>query len=634
MNEPRKRGRFSLPAGLAWVMLLLAGCSSPIGVEEVPTREAYEQVEGNALSTGEPSAETTAILERYQLGKLAEKSPDEAVRQLHAKAVATGERDLLFALAELSYVAGDQFSRTTNTASVRDPRDFYLGSAVYAWLFLFGEGSQPPPNGFDRRFRTACDLYNYGLGLAFSEPSQDASAVRLEASSRKLPVGEIDLAIDAARLTVPFASFEQILLADRYRVRGLRVRNRRPGVGAPLICISPVNPKFNERPCLPVTALLRGPMTLAALAAGPVACVLELHPAVGDTTVEIGQARVPLEVDLTTTIAYGLNNSKLWKLGTRQFRDPAKDIASELLMAQPYDPDRIPVVFVHGTFSSPLTWVEMTNTLAADPVLRSRYQLWSFIYGSGNPLIFSMGDLRAALLAKVKEFDPAGTNPNLHQMVLIGHSQGGLLVKSTAVDTGDLLWRAFSAKPFDDPSIPDKLRPELQRLLFLQPLPFVRRVVFIATPHRGGYRNGGLARGLAQRLVSLPGKITSASNEMLKLTEGTETEAFFEGKVPTSVDGMSPKNPALLALAEIPVAKPIIAHSIIAVEDDDNPAERRDGLVTYESAHVDYAESEFIVNSFHSCLNHPATIEEVRRILHLHLAGLPAPNPGATAARN
>jgi pimeloyl-ACP methyl ester carboxylesterase len=333
---------------------------------------------------------------------------------------------------------------------------------------------------------------------------------------------------------------------------------------------------------------------------------------------------VPLEVDLTTVIAYQLNDSKLWKLGSVQFREPAKTISSQLLMAQPYDPDRIPVVFVHGTFSSPLTWVEMTNTLAADPILRRRYQLWSFIYGSGNPLIFSMGDLRAALLAKVKEFDPAGTNPRLRQMVLIGHSQGGLLVKSTAVDTGDRLWRAFSAKPFDDPSIPDTLRPALQRLLFLQPLPFVRRVVFIATPHRGGYRNGGLARSLAQSLVSLPRNIMTDSNEMLKLTEGTEAEAFFEGKVPTSVDGMSPKNPALLALAEIPVAKSITAHSIIAVEEDDDPTKRRDGIVTYESAHVDYAQSEFIVNSFHSCLNHPATIEEVRRILHLHLAELPA----------
>jgi hypothetical protein len=43
--------------------------------------------------------------------------------------------------------------------------------------------------------------------------------------------------------------------------------------------------------------------------------------------------------------------------------------------------------------------------------------------------------------------------------------------------------------------------------------------------------------------------------------------------------------------------------------------------VAYTSAHVDYAQSEFIVRSKHSCLKHPATIQEVRRILHEHLEG-------------
>ena len=120
----------------------------------------------------------------------------------------------------------------------------------------------------------------------------------------------------------------------------------------------------------------------------------------------IGNARVPLEVDLTTYLAYTLNQSKLWKLGPMQFREPAENVRSQLIMNQPYEPDRIPVVFVHGTFSSPVTWAEMANTLTADPVLRRRYQLWNFIYGSGNPLVFSMADLRAALTAKVQGARP------------------------------------------------------------------------------------------------------------------------------------------------------------------------------------------------------------------------------------
>ena len=159
-------------------------------------------------------------------------------------------------------------------------------------------------------------------------------------------------------------------------------------------------------------------------------------------------------------------------------------------------------------------------------------------------------------------------------------------------------------------------------MVFYEPLPFVKRVVFIATPHRGSYLSGGLARRLARRLVSLPGEMVSRGTEMLHLAHGSEMERFLNGNLPTSLDGMSPRNPGLLAMADIPVAPGIKAHSIIPVVDTGDLQEGKDGVVAYRSAHVDYVESEFIVNSKHSCLNHPATVEEVRRILHEQLQQL------------
>jgi hypothetical protein len=82
---------------------------------------------------------------------------------------------------------------------------------------------------------------------------------------------------------------------------------------------------------------------------------------------------------------------------------------------------------------------------------------------------------------------------------------------------------------------------------------------------------------------------------------------------------MSPKNPVLAVMANIPVVPQVTAHSIIAVQGNGDYHKGKDGLVAYESAHVDYAKSEFIVRSYHTCLDNPATIEEVRRILHEHL---------------
>lgn len=606
--------------GSCLVTLLLTGCVAPIGADRVTTQQAYAQVEANALLTGKPSGTTVAILHRYNLDRTAADQPDEAVHQLHQKAVATGERDLLFALAELSYVAGEHIRREVKPWDPRDPRDYYLGSAVYAWLYLFGNGMDPKPAAFDRRFRQACDLYNYSLGLALVTDRRSTNPlVRLQGGLRRLPVGSIDLELATTQSQLKLEAFDQILLADAYQVRGLSVRNRIGGIGTPLICVRPMNPEFGVRQSLPATVLLHPPASLAELGSVPRPCSLEVFTGVDAGTVAIRGTEVPLETDLTAYRAYTMSQSKVWKLGNLQFLAPSEYIPSQLMMNQPYEPDRIPVVFVHGTFSSPVTWAEMANTLVADPVLRQRYQIWTFVYGSGNPLVRSIGEFRAALSARVQELDPAGTNEALRQMVIIGHSQGGLLTKATAISSEDKIWRNVSTNRLEDLDFPEAQRAELRRYLFLEPLPFVKRVIFIATPHRGSYMAGGFLRSLAQRLVSLPRATVARRTEILKLTAGSEQGRFFRDRLPTSLDGMSPKNPGLQAISDIPVSSSIHAHSIVAVEGQGDYRKGRDGLVAYDSAHQDYVESEFIVRSFHSCLNHPATIEEVRRILHKHL---------------
>jgi pimeloyl-ACP methyl ester carboxylesterase len=618
---PRRRGnRLIASLSIAGAVLLLAGCAAPIGVKRVTVRQAYAQVDASALSTGKPSADTVSILHRYHLDLLAGSQPEEAVQQLHQKAVATGERDLLFALAEMSYVAGDSIHRSVKPWDQRDARDYYLGAAMYAWLFLFGDAKGAPPTGFDRRFRDACDFYNFSLGLALTERRGTNGAVQLQNDRRRLPVGEVELQLDRTHFPQELAEFDQILLADQFRVRGLSVRNRRPGVGAPLICVGRLDPQFDLRLSIPATALLRGPGSLAELGSSNSVCALELYPGLGASTVTIGSAQIPLENDLTAYRAYNLNQATMWKLGAFQFLAPAERIPSQLILNEPFDPGRIPVVFVHGTFSSPVTWAEMANTLTADPVLCQRYQSWSFIYGSGNPLIRSIADFRRELTEHMQRFDPAGTNRMLRQMVVIGHSQGGLLTKATVVDTGDQLWRIISTNRFEDVKLNDRERADVRRMLFYEPLPFVTRVVFIATPHRGSYLSGGIARRLANRLVSLPSDLVTRGQNFLSVAGDSEGSKFLGGKMPTSLDGMSPKNPGLLAMREIPVAPGVKAHSIIPVLDDEiDLSEARDGIVAYESAHVDYVESELIVKSFHSCLDNPATIEEVRRILHMHL---------------
>jgi len=609
---------FSFFTGLA---LLLVGCQAPIGADRVSVREAYKQVAVNSLRSSTPSSDTESVLHRYGLGELAKERPDEAVVRLHEKAVATQDRDVLFALAELSYAAGDRIVRSVQPWDPRDARDFYLGAAVYAYWFIFRDPKtvHTPAEAFDRRFRIACDIYNYGLGRALMERRGTNGTVILEGAKRKLPVGQIDFAYSPQNFPFPEEDFEKFLLADEFRVHGFSVRNRVGGIGTPLIAVSKVDESLRLRRSLPATIFLRLQGSVRDLGSGAAKGILELHSTIEEPLVTVGNVTVPLEADLTTHRAYTLNQSFVWSADRLQFLTPDLGLKSQLILTEPYATGKIPVVFVHGTFSSPVWWGEMFNTLEADPEIRKRFQMWMYLYSSSQPILISASELRDAITNKIYTLDPRGEDPALQQMVVIGHSQGGLLTKLTATHTGNQLWNAFNTNRLEDLPLSEEERAEVRRLTVFEPLPSVKRVVFISTPHRGSFKASAFVAGLIRRLVTVPQKVARKGTDLMKLTESSTLPKEMRTERVTAIDGMSPRNPVALKMADVPVAPGITAHSIIAIQTSGDYHEGDDGIVKYTSAHVDYVESEFIVHSFHSCQDKPETIEEVRRILHEHL---------------
>jgi pimeloyl-ACP methyl ester carboxylesterase len=302
-------------------------------------------------------------------------------------------------------------------------------------------------------------------------------------------------------------------------------------------------------------------------------------------------------------------------LGLSQFFSADFQNKTGIRRIEPYTPGQIPVVFVHGTASSPVWWAEMWNTLNADPVLRKRYQFWMFNYASGNPITYTAGILRNDLMAEIKQLDPDGKDDALRHMVIIGHSQGGLLAKLTATDTGDKLWHLVSKTNIDELNIDPGTRGLLRSNFFFTPLPCVSRVIFIATPHRGSYQNTSFVQRFLTRFMEFPSEIVDASVSLLQLKDTIQLPASVRNGIPSSLNGMATDNPMILTLADIPVAPGIKCNSIIAIKGNDQPPAGADGVVKYTSAHVDYAESEYIVRSGHSCQGNPLTIEEVRRIL-------------------
>jgi hypothetical protein len=158
--------------------------------------------------------------------------------------------------------------------------------------------------------------------------------------------------------------------------------------------------------------------------------------------------------------------------------------------------------------------------------------------------------------------------------------------------------------------------------MFMTPLPFVTRVVFVATPQRGSDVAGFLVerfRWFVAWALTLPPNLIRITGEVLVGSEDPLLRHQLRQGLPRSVDNMSPRNHGIQTLAALPIAPGVTAHSIIAIKAGSSLDEGGDGVVTYRSAHIDEAASELIVESGHSVQSHPEAIEEIRRILLQHL---------------
>jgi hypothetical protein len=186
-----------------------------------------------------------------------------------------------------------------------------------------------------------------------------------------------------------------------------------------------------------------------------------------------------------------------------------------------------------------------------------------------------------------------------------------------AISAGDRIWNAVARKPLAELQLSDATRDLLQRGLFVEPLPGVSRVVFICTPHRGSFIAAyDVITNVIRWLVTLPFALTGVQADLNRNVGAMRGAAV----VPSAVDNMSPRNHFIQGLQDIPVAPSIKAHSIIAVQGEGPLEKLDDGVVAYSSAHIEGVESELVVRpSSHSTQGNPRTLEEVRRILRLHV---------------
>jgi pimeloyl-ACP methyl ester carboxylesterase len=538
------------------------------------------------------------------------------------------------ALAEVNYARGRKAEKTARDGP--HAALFYFRAAGYAYHFLFGATAQARSSTapFDPRFRIACDLYNTALArcviLAQKHGQLDPRGTWVlpgrddRDKESRLEVGHIGFACRPEE-------FGPLLLCADYKVVGLATLHRTFGLGAPLIgqCCSGQGDTPSAVPAdlnFPVTAFCRFEGGLPELLARPHAR-LELINPLTFATVKVHDQPVPLETDLTTPLAHYLGQAHLEKASYQGFLSPdALGNRGGLHFLQPYQPGKVPVILVHGLLSSPVAWAPLLNDLVADPLIRERFQFGVYFYPTGTPYLVTAADLRADLDRYRHSVDPHGKDSMLREMVVIGHSMGGLVARLLTIDGGDDFWRLVSPVPLDRLQAAPVARQELGRTYYFHRQSGIRRVVFMGTPHKGSNLSPSLAGRLAARIAGVPRQLLDTMHEVVRLNPQIGKDA---GELPTSVDLLAPDAPALQLIAHRPRPVDVHYHSVIGVALSNalfvehifgGDSKAGDGVVQYESAHLDGVDSELVVQANHYRVHqHPLAIREVRRILLEHL---------------
>jgi len=655
LHASSSRLRVAAWAAIAAIALAIpGGCASRmVSLRHTPHNPLVGQLQLAGWGGPKPSERTVQFLRVYDLIQDWKGDPQVLLQKVQAILEQEPTADKLHAIAELSYLQAKRVEKSQPQLAM----NLYGATVLNAYQYLFDERFRDTRNPYDPNFRGACDLYNAALEAGLRIVRKDQNLLPGHTVSIRTAGGAWDITCEVQAGNWRREDFGRFEFVSDYEIHGLKNHYHTYGLGVPLIAVRPSrNGDPNEPPAaiyypkdlsFPVTAFLRPTMNTRRLETASGGAyrrrgVLELYDTLAVSEIAVERLRVPLESDFTTPLAYFLSNPA-FDVATAGLLRPETLLAKTngvrplmgLYMVQPYEPGKIPVLMIHGLWSSPMTWMAMFNDLRSIPEIRDHYQFWFYLYPTAQPFWISAAMLRRDLADARQVLDPQRAEPALDQMVLIGHSMGGLLARMQTVSSEDRIWSAVSERPFEEVKAPPDVLERLQNCFFFQPNPSIRRVVTIGTPHRGSSFSNQTTQWLAAKLIRLPAMLILSQEALFRENK----EVFGENsllRITTSIDALSPKTPIFPVLAGCRKPPWVTYHNIIGVVPRHGffgQLASGDGVVSYESAHMDDVESELIVPADHSSVHtHPLAVLEVRRILLQHLAELRAfPHPAEPA---
>lgn len=632
-----------LAAPLFSACAVLKEFEDQVAVRAVTPAEYIARKRGDVLSGGVPSQATLetvkfAGLDAGPCASLDKPSPGCIDALTAAPGVDTERR--LSALSELWLQQALALRSTPPGDGPAAPLDAWLETARHAYAYLFFTNRKPSARAFEERQTQVRDYYNLAAQevavILFARSRTRNTASQNDTVAR---VGAWTVRSDLSAVGGMAAAMppEELVPASALAFSGLRSQYRRDGFGSELVAVLDAQARapaagpprdgqakdrgvprrrkaWSDMPYQSVTVLLRFAGSTLAEVLGTHDASISVYDPYQQERVTLHDQEVPLAGDFTAGYGLWLARSGFARQSIRSLLGREQGIdRPHLYLMHPYDPKRRIIVMIHGLASSPEAWVNVANEITGDETLRRQYQIWQVYYPTNLPIAISHAQIRRAVGDTLRHFDPAGQARASKDMVVVGHSMGGLIARLMVSSSKDTpLSRLIAHSRFDERRR-QRLQSRLASLIDFEPLPEVGRAVFIAAPHRGTPAARHRLSRLLAGLIRLP---LSVLEELSDIVQGPDGGPGPVPRLPTGLDNLRDDDPFIRAAADLPVSPDVRYHSIIARTNAEGPLARSDdGLVPYGSAHLPGAVSEKVIVSGHSVQETAAAVLELRRIL-------------------
>ncbi|MCB5190196.1 alpha/beta hydrolase [Methylobacillus arboreus] len=619
----------------ACVLLLatfvLSGCAG-VKVSSLQVKDYLNQRRGDVLTTGQLSYASDENLRVVGLDATSCLARDAECKLAIASSQGLRDERRLSTLSEL-WLKTALDNEKVGSASGNDIAvlDAYLQSARYAYAYLFYTSRQPRERAFEDRQTQVRDYYNFAtqqvVTLLFRMHKHGNNDIQ---PLQSIGTWQLRTRLENVRFAEDQAVPEDVIPASSLTFTGLRNMYRRDGLGAELVAVTkPMtigregSAPFSETsyPAISTVLLFKGDAIDEILDTSSVEIVG--YDPYRQSSIQVGNTKVPLAANFTSGYGLWLARSGFAAQAINTLFGRAAGINDpHIYLMQPFDPDRRIILMLHGLASSPEAWINVANEVLGDEALRQHYQIWQVYYPTNAPLAYNNYHIRNALGTALKTLDPAGSSVASNHIVVIGHSMGGVLSRLMISSSGEDLWQSFLEEhPLEGEKLAraqEKLGPYLR----FEPVPQIRRAIFVAAPHHGTpFAENNIARWVSN-LISLPVNLAKRFNDVLVVNPANEA-GYNTGKsvrIPNSINNLSDRDTFVRLASNMPVSAVTPYHSIIGnytpkldlVHSDD-------GVVPYVSAHLAGAQSELVIPSWHSVQETPQAILEIRRILRLDI---------------